>query len=619
MTNLRVVKEPIHNYIAVSNLESIILNDRLFQRLHHITQNGTAYLTYPSNRTSRFIHSLGVMHLGGQMLIAGLFDSEPETRAGLIKSFLTIMDQAAKDVTFRIDQLQSYLRDENDICYRHYGLAPESTERVAEIVMFQSVRIACVLHDVGHPPFSHTTEHVLTSKLQSADVKSLKSASYTEFLSSLGNLRREELGQAQKLHENVGTALINYIFSEIPETGDRRRFAQFCFWIANRIANEGLAKDTPDAVFGCLHKIVSSNGFDSDRGDYVLRDGYASSFDFGEYDLVRVLDNLRFIHSSGRYQLVATTTATSALESFFLERYQIWRWLVFHHSVVRGEVALSRALTILLELFFDSEAADLQSSAIRTILENRGFSRIWKPFANLATYRDYATCDEPWLISLLNELRSPLGAAPLQRRLAMLRVYLDFVLARKKSSFVTLWKRAEEYEEFTSAVWEATRKATSALKRKELADLEGILKRENETTTEWFNRVIIPAVTTGPIGEIEAMRRIEDAIQKALKGVSGALLLKVLSFSTEIDCVLIDKMGKQISIQALSSVVQSLATIWNKDMQLRAYWVGLKRSGREYVSAEMTRAPTRQKLGTVFLSALLGGDDFSHLRQLVPQ
>src|SRR5580700_11091385 len=40
-SNLRVVKEPIHSYIAVSDPESIILNDRLFQRLHPITQNGT--------------------------------------------------------------------------------------------------------------------------------------------------------------------------------------------------------------------------------------------------------------------------------------------------------------------------------------------------------------------------------------------------------------------------------------------------------------------------------------------------------------------------------------------------------------------------------------------------
>jgi len=125
--------------------------------------------------------------------------------------------------------------------------------------MFQSVRIACVLHDVGIHPLATLLN---TSCVETAVCrrKIYQACILHRVLEFASNLRREELGQAQKLHENVGTALISHIFPEIPETGDRRRFAQFCFWIANRIANEGLAKDTPDGVFGCLHKIVSSNG-----------------------------------------------------------------------------------------------------------------------------------------------------------------------------------------------------------------------------------------------------------------------------------------------------------------------------------------------------------------------
>jgi len=288
------------------------------------------------------------MHLGGEIFRYALFATPRELRSRFVEQFRKVILKTSTDLGFRFDQLEKYLNETDDICYRHYGFEANTHDSIVETVLFQSVRIACVLHDIGHPPFSHTTEHVLTSKLQSSNPTEQKIGEYSNFLIALGKLRGDELGQAQKLHENVGTALVKFIFSEIPGQGARWKFAQLCFWIANRIANEGLAQENPDGVFTCLHNIVSSDGFDSDRGDYVLRDGYASSFEFGEYDLARILNSVRFIHTARGYRLVATTAATSALESFFLERYRVWRWLVFHHSVVRGEVALSRALTILL-------------------------------------------------------------------------------------------------------------------------------------------------------------------------------------------------------------------------------------------------------------------------------
>lgn len=549
------------------------------------------------------------------MLTAALFASETEVRAKLVAGFLKVIEKAATDVSFRLDQVATYLNQTEDICYRQYGYGAETKERIAETLMFQSIRIACVLHDVGHPPFSHTTEHVLTSQLQSSHPKATRSAPYAEFLRSLSGL-----GQ-QKLHENVGTALIGYIFSAISEEGDRRRFAQLCFLIANRIANEGLTAETPDGIFSCLHGIVSSNGFDSDRGDYVLRDGYASSFEFGEYDLTRILDNLRFVLTSGHFELVATTAATSALESYFLERYRVWRWLVFHHSVVRGEVALSRALTILLEIFFDPSSADMHESAIRVILEDSSFNRLWSPFANPETYPAYVACDEPWLLSLFRQLQERLGASPLPRKLAMLRIYLDYILDRRKTTFLTLWKRAEEYEEFANAVHDTFHAALSTIGKKS-GQLKTIRKGENESSTEWFNRVIMSWISRSQVtGEIESMRKYEVSLQAALKRrkfiSEGALLLKPLHFSTKIDSKLIDKAGRLLRLEGLSSVVDNLPAAWNKDMQLRAYWVSLKLSGTEFTAGEDAKFPARNKLGRVFLSALLGGTTVEHLKLLV--
>jgi hypothetical protein len=391
-----------------------------------------------------------------------------------------------------------------------------------------------------------------------------------------------------------------------------------CFWFANRIANEGLVRD-PDGIFACLHTIVSSKGFDSDRGDYVLRDGYASSFEFGDYDLKRILDNLRFVQIRGQFRLVATTAATSALESFFLERYRIWRWLVFHHSVVRGEVALSRAITILLEIYFDDAVSEPEELTVRGILDRRDFGRLWKPFALAKTYRDYVRADEPWMLSVFHDIQQQLGTAPLPRKLAMLRVYLDFILARKKTNFVTLWKRAEEYEEFCGAVQKAAETQVAKLKGKRAAEVRLSLPKDKETSTQWFNRIVMPLLAHSSTGEIDAMRSLEQALQKALQKTvraPGALLLKPLGLSPDVECTLIDKSGHELAIQKLSSIVESLPEAWNKDMQLRAYWVGLKEEEMRYTSDGSARGPTRQQLGRVFVTAVLGGTNYENLRRL---
>ncbi len=101
------IRDPLHGYIFISQLEREVIDTRPVQRLHNIRQLAGAYLTYPGADHSRFGHSLGTKHL------AGLFAQ-------------------------RLVNQQQY-----DMQY------------------IQLVRIAGLLHDIGHGPFSHTFEHIL--------------------------------------------------------------------------------------------------------------------------------------------------------------------------------------------------------------------------------------------------------------------------------------------------------------------------------------------------------------------------------------------------------------------------------------------------------------------------
>ncbi len=191
MSDLRVIKEPIHNYIAVSELEHALINDPLFLRLQHISQNGLAFLTYPSNRTSRFIHSLGAMHLGGEMIRSAVFNSDRSERDAFMRAFGEVLSEAESNVNVRLDQIGKWLAEQNDACYRHNAFDPKDPNSVPLIILFQSVRIACVMHDLGHPPISHTTEGVMKSMLDSFRIEGPVQVTYKEFVDALTGIGKE--------------------------------------------------------------------------------------------------------------------------------------------------------------------------------------------------------------------------------------------------------------------------------------------------------------------------------------------------------------------------------------------------------------------------------------------
>jgi HD superfamily phosphohydrolase len=105
-------RDPIHGFIKADELETALINSRPIQRLRWIRQLGMAYLVFPGAEHSRFSHVLGAMHLAGLV-----YDAIAAAGAGPLDPGL------------------------------------ESRDR-------RLVRAAALLHDVGHPPFSHSAEEL---------------------------------------------------------------------------------------------------------------------------------------------------------------------------------------------------------------------------------------------------------------------------------------------------------------------------------------------------------------------------------------------------------------------------------------------------------------------------
>jgi len=110
---VKIIRDPIHNFIELSEIAYSIISTPIFQRLRYITQTGLSYMVYPGMRHTRFEHSLGVYHLA--------------------KDFIKFIRNNAQE---KIDFI---------------------TQDYEELV-----GILGLLHDIGHLPFSHTFENALS-------------------------------------------------------------------------------------------------------------------------------------------------------------------------------------------------------------------------------------------------------------------------------------------------------------------------------------------------------------------------------------------------------------------------------------------------------------------------
>jgi uncharacterized protein len=70
MSRTLKIRDPIHGYVAVTDIERELLDQPVTQRLRWVAQSGLAQLMFPEVRTSRFTHSLGAMHVASRFLVS---------------------------------------------------------------------------------------------------------------------------------------------------------------------------------------------------------------------------------------------------------------------------------------------------------------------------------------------------------------------------------------------------------------------------------------------------------------------------------------------------------------------------------------------------------------------
>lgn len=279
------IKDPVHGTIVLSNAETKVIDSRAFQRLRLIKQLGFSEFSFPGATHSRYIHSLGVCHVSGLAF---------------------------------------------DAIFKNYKFSSEATRARFRQVM----RLAAMLHDIGHGPLSHASEEVMP-KLSTLKIDAYKTREPKKPLDEKASHEDYTIKFLTDSH------LTDILMAQFPDISP--------YHIASLIDRHLIVKDDFFIDNGLnfrtiLSQIVSSE-IDADRMDYLERDAYFCGTNYGHVEMNWLLANFTYHVKDGEVFLALNKRALYTFDDFLISRHHMYLMIYFHHKSIIYEEMLYRYLT----------------------------------------------------------------------------------------------------------------------------------------------------------------------------------------------------------------------------------------------------------------------------------
>ena len=330
MAALKQIKDLVHGYISIDDVFIPVINTPAFQRLKRIEQTSYRVL-YPSAGHDRFSHSLGVYWLGRQV-----FDSIHNNALQI--SDMNELERKVLKKTFNKNLRNAFLA-------------------------------ACLLHDVGHAPFSHTCEDyfnkdkIVEDLIKKIKHKKFDSDSFKTELSKPHELMSAYLSlkSPESLHltEILKTRELKEFFVRAIIGSPYDTTNKYCSSRKESIERE---ESLELSLKNVLIRILNSSLIDVDKLDYIVRDAAVSGYHNVQMDLARLLPAftviLREIKHNGNktksnnkriFWPAYNKSALSVIEHVFIARNNEIRWIQSHNAVEYEALLIQRSIENTLE------------------------------------------------------------------------------------------------------------------------------------------------------------------------------------------------------------------------------------------------------------------------------
>lgn len=327
----KVIRDPVHGYIRVPEALYDVVQSLPVQRLRNISQNARTVSAYPSLNGSRFEHALGTMHLAiiawEHAFANAWHESSPtEAQAAFLKcvrdDLYKIFCQNLESDKFLFNRY-FHMSDKN----KHHQKDISSLDRDLPELISDAVGIVGLLHDVGHPPFSHLLEDCYLEYASDicSDNTSENFALYAQGV--------DDKHHAQ-FHEFAGKVILN----NLDQNG---AFSKVSSTLVRRIYEARSGKDWA----ACLHGIIDGQ-IDVDRLDYIRRDAMRAGTEYHEIDFERLLQSIE-LHplKPGEWTVGISVRGLSAVESLLLQRAQSYRWVIHNARSLVSDSCLKHAFS----------------------------------------------------------------------------------------------------------------------------------------------------------------------------------------------------------------------------------------------------------------------------------
>lgn len=662
------IADNIHGTLGLNSMEKEVISTPIFNRLHNILQNSTVYLTFPANRTKRFEHSIGTMDICGKMFFYAISNASKDN----LKSFFDEVEiEIDKKISFILEseheKYRNIIGDENLVLkklqvYKEHKLSneyncfiPSNVEekyRLFYVIIYQSIRMTALLHDVGHPPFSHITESALKDilkelKLIEDDKKNKRQKRYIKIIEKYFGEESEH-----QLHEEIGNSISDKVFETIigcldkSEYKDKKALSEILFKLIIKEVTIGIFNEKNN-LYKSLHRIVDG-ALDGDRLDYVSRDPINSGLNLGVIEYERIVKDIRLIKFKKNnkkelghdYLFCVPSKALDSVEDFFNRRWKLYKQIIFHHRVIKTDYLLQCCIKEISIKYLKSneEEEELGNSLPYNI------SGLWLGIehnpSNISFFNNLIQWDDNWLMTVLKKhyFEEYVDIDENQSKEDKILGYKLCELLSNKKYYYSLIKRSEDFigidksvakimnDEYNDIIESIKKVEQSGNKSKSqskaeieinpyLNRLEAIFNKAKEYCDDYnkhsqdgfiVNEIskIIPDLSYDSITFKEVLEKVKnDLIEERVCGLEDiVMVIKELKTGIQESLVLYSKDDEENIVEFNKRSKESKLLLQQKDLAPAMYIYVLKDT--KFINYEDLKRIIGEKIGKIFLEVV---------------